>query len=551
MVNRLFIYFSFIFFCLSVLNPIHMQPWGGFFSEGFAFIAVLLLSLLLINKKLNIAKVTLPFLFISVLPLFQYVFNQIFFSSNAILSSIYIFSFWLMIIIGYNLSLGENKAQLNFNFTVFMAYFLFISGLFSALFALFQWLNVYKTFQVIMEFSGSRPYANMAQPNHLATFFNLAIFSSWYIYEKEKIGFPILINSSLFFIFGIALTQSRTGFLILFSSFLIVFFFKARLSLKINKKYLSICLVYFICIIYFLPKLRNLLSYYFDIKEVTSAIERATTGYNRLDIWNQMIHAIMEKPWSGYGWNQTTFAQFSVIDRYHSKEWATSAHNLILDILVWGGLPVGIFIIVYFSLFFLYLFKNILSLESFFPFLVVSSLIFHSLLEYPLYYSYFLLPFGLFCGIALSEIKCKIYSINSLILKFLFFLSVTAFIGISREYFKVEDNLFSGRLHAMGNLKTEVELPHHLYFFDNFEARARWLGLYPKTHIQYQKLKNSEKIIKTSLKPYDIYKYAQLMAYNGNSNEALKMLNILETMYGMNISYEELIEEHKNKIDHQ
>ena len=61
-----------------------------------------------------------------------------------------------------------------------------------------------------------------------------------------------------------------------------------------------------------------------------------------------MIHAIAEEPWHGYGWNQTTAAQFRVVDSIHNKEWVTSAHNLILDIFVWCGIPLGLLIVSYF-----------------------------------------------------------------------------------------------------------------------------------------------------------------------------------------------------------
>lgn len=549
MTHRLFILFSFLFFCLSFLNPVHTLPWAGFFSETCAFIAILLLLPLFFTKQLKLPIITLPFFTIATLPLIQYAFGQIFFFSNAGLSAIYLVSFLLAVIVGYNFSLNESKAELDFNLTQFLACFLLVGGLISSLFSLLQWLNLSHDIPVIMGFLGTRPYANMAQPNHLGTLLNLAIFSSWYLYEKEKIRLPLLLMSMLSLVFAVALTQSRTGYLIFLIGIICLFIFKSKLNLKVYYANLFVSTIYFITIVAFLPKIALFLSRYFDIQQATSVIERATTGFERFKIWNQMIHAIINQPWFGYGWNQTTSAQFSIIDIYHGREWATSSHNFFLDILVWCGLPIGILIIVFIIWLYVGLLKNIVSIEKLFAFLIISALGFHSLLEYPLYYSYFLIPLGLFLGLAVSKSNIKSFQINGKYLIIVWLGGALILVGVCRDYFKVEDNLFAGRLHAMGDLRSEVELPQHLYILDNFEKRAKWLSLYPKMQVKPNQLNEAEKIIRTSLKPYDIHKYAQLMAYNHNKKEALRMLRILKIMYGMDFSYGQLMLNKSSKVE--
>lgn len=550
MINSVFFFLSFIFFCLSFLNPIHMNPWAGFFSEVFAFIALFLLIPLLFKQKVKINKITIPFLIVMFIPMIQYFCGQIIFFSNALLSTLYIFIFLLAVIIGSNLVTQYNDRKQNFNLISFLAWILLLSGVISAAFAILQWLNLTHMLPVIMELYGNRPYANMAQPNHLATLLNLAIFSSYYLYEKDKIKSPIFYLSIISLIFAVALTQSRTGYLIFISGIIFLFIFKRKLNLKLPTNKLILGIVYFLNAIILLPKLTIYLSHFFDIKYVASIVERATSGFERFKIWNQMIHAILNQPWFGYGWNQTTSAQFSVIDLYHGQEWATSSHNLFIDILVWCGLPIGLLVSGFIIWFYISIFKNILSLEKLFAFLVVSTLGLHSLLEYPLYYSFFLIPLGLFCGISLID-NCEEdkYQIDGKYLILVFVSGILIFVGVCRDYFKVEDNLFAGRLHAMGNLQAEVKLPEHLYMLDSFEQRAKWLALYPKMNVNSQQIMNAQKIIRTSLKPYDIHKYAQLMAYNNNKSEALRMLVVLKVMYGIEFTYDDLVNDHKPSVD--
>ena len=62
------------------------------------------------------------------------------------------------------------------------------SGLFSSLIAIIQWIGLSEKRLFIMGLVGNRPYGNMAQPNHLATFLCISLLSLWYLFEKYKIN---------------------------------------------------------------------------------------------------------------------------------------------------------------------------------------------------------------------------------------------------------------------------------------------------------------------------------------------------------------------------
>lgn len=536
---------SFLFFCLSFLNPIHTRPWPGFFSEFFAFIGIILLLPFLWKRKVILPKITIPFLLMAFIPLVQYGLGQIFFYSNAILSFSYLFYFWVALIVGFNLGGSQNNLDEKkyFDLHNFLAYLFLSCGLLSSLIAILQWLSLSQSSSVIMSYSGSRPYANIAQPNQLATFLYAGIFSCWYLFEKYKFNKILLAIFSGLLLFAIILTQSRTAWLITVFGSLFIFYFSKRKSLRLRKKDIMIFICYFSVVSLSLPYLKLFLDNYFIINSSQTVYSRATTGFKRLDIWNQMYHALIQDPW-GYGWNQTTAAQFKIINTIPGTEWATSAHNLFLDILVWCGVPLGLLVIVFFIFFYFNLFKSVSNIEGAFAFLVISIFLIHACLEYPLYFSYFLLPFGLMCGTLIIDKTFKKIKIDRILIIGTFVISLFGITFIFKEYVKVPDNLFAGRLHAMGNLRTEVELPHHLYFFDNFNTRAHWLALYPKMRVDQQQLEESQYMVKSFLTPYDLHKSAQLLAFNGNSDEATRQLRMLQVMYGMNFSYQSLLDGH-------
>lgn len=541
---------SFLFFCLSILNPVHTRPWPGFFSELCSFLGIIFLLPFLWLKKIIVPRVSIPFLFISLIPLLQYGLGQIFFYSEAILAFGYLFYFWLSLVIGFNLVTDQNKPKGGgyFDLHNFLAYFFLLCGLVSSVMVCFQWLGLTQSSSFIMSYSGNRPYANMAQPNHLATFLYAGICSSWYLFEKYKMSKIQLSIVGGILLFGVVLTQSRTAWLITVFVSLFLFYYAKQKSLRFSKKEILYSILYFIFLSLVLPSLNAFLSHYFAINSTITVYDRATTGFGRLDIWNQMVHAIVQSPWVGYGWNQTTAAQFNVVDAISGREWATSAHNLFLDILVWCGIPLGLLIILFFTYFYFNLFKGISNIEGAFVFLIISSFIIHALLEYPLYYAYFLLPFGLMCGTLIINKQHKELIIKKIYIIYIFVLSLLGLTFIASEYVKVEDNLFAGRLHAMGNLKSNVELPYRLYFFDNFNQRAHWLALYPKMKVNQQQIQNSQYMVKSYLKPYDLHKSAQLLAFNGYSDEARRQLKILQIMYGLEFSYQSLLDGKEEQV---
>jgi hypothetical protein len=66
----------------------------------------------------------------------------------------------------------------------------------------------------------------------------------------------------------------------------------------------------------------------------------------------------------------------------------TSGHNILLDIIVWNGLPLGLLIIGYMTCWILWL-NHKAKVWSQSLLLMVGAILIHALLEFPLRYAYF------------------------------------------------------------------------------------------------------------------------------------------------------------------
>ena len=224
MMQKLLIFLSIFFYGLSILLPYHGVPWVTFESELFAFISLFSLLGLCLYQNNKIPKLNLFILCIALIPLIQYLYGQVIYLSNAVLSCSYILTLFFSIFVGFNLS--KNK---NYIFK-FITYSLFGIGLISASFVILQWLGLSHYLSLyITNVTGSRPYANMGQPNNLAIFMIISLFSALYLKEKKNTPLYVIIPGIILILGAIALTQSRTAWVV----FILLLIY---VSCKINMK---------------------------------------------------------------------------------------------------------------------------------------------------------------------------------------------------------------------------------------------------------------------------------------------------------------------------
>lgn len=143
---------------------------------------------------------------------------------------------------------------------------------------------------------------------------------------------------------------------------------------------------------------------------VVSSIERAgDVGSNgqRLYNWQAAWLAIQAHPWIGEG--PGTFYKVSIDAMFRTPpaafpKFAEHAHNLPLNLAAELGVPVAVALMLGLAWWFLrHLVAAGLSATRLWALAVVAVVGLHSMVEYPLWYAYFLVPFGLCMGVADAE----------------------------------------------------------------------------------------------------------------------------------------------------
>lgn len=91
-----------------------------------------------------------------------------------------------------------------------LAMLMTVGAVVSVYIALNQWLKLPGSIWMADLSPGARPFANLAQPNNLATLLCLGLAGVIYMFETRRLGVWVSSGLAIFLFFGLALTQSRT-----------------------------------------------------------------------------------------------------------------------------------------------------------------------------------------------------------------------------------------------------------------------------------------------------------------------------------------------------
>ncbi|WP_280179650.1 PglL family O-oligosaccharyltransferase, partial [Acinetobacter nosocomialis] len=481
----------------------------------------------------------LPFILI---PVVQWAFGLVFDFSTALLSSLYLLGFWFMVVAGYNQSLDQQQREQIFTGFSLLAVIVSVA---TSFIAVCQWLNIDTHFAHMLHLIGNRPYGNFGQPNNMATFLIMGLLGCLYLYEKNKASVWLILPSALTILFAVVLSQSRTSWIVF--PFLLMYWTIKQFNKPKRFGFfqgLLWCTGFFLMAGLVLPFVTSLIEAWShtDITQASSLAERASSGYLRFNIWTQMLLAVQQHPWLGYGWNQTSVAQMSAYTLFPTAEWTTSAHNVLLDLIIWNGIPIGIVIIAYFTCWLFWLNQQAKETISIIAVMMVCTVLIHAMLEFPQRYAYFLLTCGFLLGVIQAQTPIlKGFVLGKHLLHLIWGISLILMIAIWRDYnvYVMNSNLL------FKNKQPNAELmgSDQIFVLTQFEQRLKWIALNPHVTLSEAELVQWGNFVKNKATPYNLRKYAQLLAYNGKIDQAEQQIFILQHLYGQQIILSQLLKD--------
>lgn len=531
-----------ILISLAWLMPVHYRPWVTYTGELYAFFALFAIAAICLKEKLKIPALSLPLLLLASVPLIHLLAGQVFFFSTAMMAAIYVFSFWLASVLGYNLSTGNYNREEAFTN---LSYVFFASETITGLIAVCQWTNLDSILPGMVNISGTqRPYANFAQPNNMATFLVMALMSCLYLYEKKKIQTKWLFSCAAIIVMGVALSQSRTAWVAAIAIMLYLAFYQYKGIIRLKWYYSTAWFIFFVSCIVAFPLLSQLATQLMDAQVVQSrdVVSRATGDMSRLAIWQQMLAAIQAEPWWGYGWYQTSVAFVSISDTVQGPVWIRSAHNFIIDFLLWNGLVIGLPFLAYFGYLGYQLQRWVKTPESVIGILMIGAFLTHAMFEFPQHYAYFLLPVGFIVGTVLAQNpNIKTVTLPAIAMKIIFGFGLLLLIVIYRDYDVAVPKL--GQSIRYEQQPEKITNQQSIYLLTEFNHRIDWIRLNPYSKASPEQIQAGEQMVLSYPTKYNLIKYAKLLAFNDYEDEAKHQLQRLKVIQKTELSYEELIQD--------
>ncbi|MDT8990140.1 Wzy polymerase domain-containing protein [Curvibacter sp. APW13] len=419
----------------------------------------------------------------------------------------------------------KTSIEARFSATVIFASLLVGTATIFAIEAMVQSMNLWEgAYWLAGKVAMRRPGGNLSQPNHLATILMLGVAANLYLQIRRVIGFATGAVSLMPIVLGLVLTESRTGLLELLCL--------SAWGLYSNKKSKA----HWLHFTWVIPVTFIGYRVWPSIWARIQMREESVTGINvtssgRFELWGQTLEMIGSKPWLGWGFGRYSEAQHSIAPNHADVLPATYSHNIVLDMVVWFGVPLGLFLC---GVGFYWLFqqhKKRDKPENWFLIATVGTVGIHSMLEYPHAYAYFLFPVSIAIG-GLSNVgpgfRSKAWVILGGAMLWGGLLTVSAF-----EYLQLEEDLRIARFHSarVGNVPAGYERKQ-VIILTQLKDVVDVVWMIPQRGMTEADIDKAHRA--ASLYPWRaiISKYIEILALNGREAESLHEMAVLRAYFG-------------------
>lgn len=518
---------------ISWLLPNHYLPWYAFHSDAMAFAALLawMLSMVVIGtKSIEVPRLFLIVISATAIPWIQFLGGLLGFAGEAWLASLYLAGFAGSIYVGFHWARQPKGDDILLQ-TVIAA--VLVAGLISTGLCLFQWLLLEDWLGIFIVNIGStgRPFANLAQPNLLATLLVMSVVALAWTYESRRIGNLGLACGAIFLTMGLSFTQSRAGYL---SALAVCLWWclkhPAVEAPRLNRWWPVAWVLVLAMFAFILPKL----SIAFDLAGHRPVPLLDNNG--RWLMWKQIVSGILESPWAGYGWDHTPAAQMAGAVQYPGFLATGYAHNIGLDAMAWLGIPLGAGICALGAFWLVSRLRNAAGKLPVLSFALALPVFVHSLFEFPFAYAFFLLPVGIMIGV----IEAFHPNMAAAKISRRWILALSVGLGalgfqIAREYLPAEDDFRFLRFEAlrMGNTPQAHVRPEFL-ILSQIEALLDVGRLKPMPGMSPEQIERVRYVaVKYSWAPPSLL-YAAVLEANGLHAQAAHQMRIIHGMYGKN-----------------
>lgn len=386
-------------FCIfaSFIHPLHIHPYRTFYHDFLSVLGLLLLfGIVIIIDQLKpvfpriLVLLAIPFTLI----LLQATLNDGQLVPDLLLPLIYFLLFAVSLVAGATLAHTRGRTE---SVCLSLAVAHLLAGLLSVVMQLIQ-IDAIDASPLVMYIGRNaqpfmRPYANVAQPNQLALLLCFSLASVWYLYQQRLLNRWASGLLVVVLLGGLALTQSRIAWMIV-PAFALICAFKTHDEQPVSKWFLAVMVLGYVAFVLSLPLLGHFLGF-----ASGSVAEHIGGRSERMVLMQQAWHMATQHPWLGVGWFGFGPEQVRIAADFGSTTYAEHSHNLILNLAAELGFPATILICLGLAWWAIQcFFIKAVTVPIRFAGLFFVAVFVHSMVEFPLWYAFVLIPIGILMG---------------------------------------------------------------------------------------------------------------------------------------------------------
>lgn len=382
---------------LPFLQPIHRYPLVSFYSEWLAFALGLAGALVLVSRaawrEASVPVIALAPLALIVVLGVQVLLGRVPYPEQALIATLYLLWAALLVVLGHALGRMGTLAGV----VPILAWFLLAGGVLAGLGGLLQHFD----FSTPIDFLVVRKdetilYGNLAQSNHFAAYLTLSLASVAYLYSCQRLHAALAACCLAPSLLLLTLTGSRSPWLYL-GAFTVLATLLYRVTRNAESRKL---IVIVLCLLpgfmvaqlvarlpFMQPAAGQMVTSLQRLFHVASGIEA------RLQFWQEAWNMFCNAPLLGAGFGQFTWHHFlhqAATGPTLSIKLFNHAHNVVMQLMAEAGLIGALAIVGAMVLWLVDLRRVRFDPERWWLLSLLAVIGIHSMLEFPLWYSYFL-----------------------------------------------------------------------------------------------------------------------------------------------------------------
>ncbi|MBK9161772.1 MAG: O-antigen ligase C-terminal domain-containing protein [Nitrosomonadales bacterium] len=424
----------------------HQYPLTSFDQEWWsALLGIFALTLLVAREfwqQPEIPRIAqLPIALIAVV-LLQMVLGMIAYFDQGLLYLLYLLFAAMLMLLGARLRASFGIDTL----AVGLAVFLLVGAELSALLGVLQHYRWHTPldFIVVMKVSSS-VYGNLAQPNHFANYIALGLASLGLLLQLRRLKPAHAVVLAIPLLFVMTLSGSRSSWLYLLLMAGMAWWSAYRdAGFRLLLRY-SLLLLAGFGLTHLVVQLPFLAGADSGVNTVQRLFGDAASGAIRLYLWQEAWLMFTQSPWLGVGFGQFAWHHFQllpVLQPGNISGLYNNAHNVVLQIAAEAGLAGLLALFFALGIWLNGLRRVVPGAAQWWGYAILGVLAIHSLLEYPLWYTYFVAIAAFLLG-ALDETRYRLElrNVGRLSMMAMLLLGLMTLLQLRSGYLQLKDVL--------------------------------------------------------------------------------------------------------------